>query len=63
LQVTSELAQASKQHPENQKDEIIRYAENNKIKVDKWVVPGRMIRPGFLSRTRQSEDGAAFPSS
>ena len=28
----------SKQHPENQKDEIIRYAENNKIKVDKWVV-------------------------
>jgi hypothetical protein len=41
LQVTSELAQASKQHPENQKDEIIRYAENNKIKVDKWVVhPG-----------------------
>ena len=28
----------SKQHPENQTDEIIRYAENNPINVDNWVV-------------------------
>lgn len=28
----------TKQHPENQKDEILRYAENSRINVDKWVV-------------------------
>lgn len=28
----------AKQHPENQQDEILRYAEANAIRVDRWVI-------------------------